>query len=135
VGKRLLVGSQPLAGLDPPPRGWGGVHLKKGHGDDVGAGSPTATGSAGVGIPVGSPGATAGPVKAVANRFEWASRNHNPCRWVDGEHRLLAGRRKGTGSDLHQGAALLHYLQESAYFVSAHVDSDISQQEPWLGLG
>jgi len=35
AGKRLLVGSQPLAGLDPPPRGWGGVRLKQGLGHDA----------------------------------------------------------------------------------------------------
>lgn len=49
--------------------------------DDVGAGSPAATGSAGVGIPVGSPGATAGPVKAE-------HRNNKSCRRIGGEHRL-----------------------------------------------
>jgi len=31
--KRLLAGSQPLAGLDTlPPRGWDGVRLEKGPG-------------------------------------------------------------------------------------------------------
>jgi len=29
AGKRLLAGSQPLAGLDPPPGVWGGVRLQK----------------------------------------------------------------------------------------------------------
>jgi len=29
AGKRLLAGSQSLAGLDPPPGGWGGVGIKK----------------------------------------------------------------------------------------------------------
>jgi len=32
--KRLLAGSRPLAGLDPPPGGWGGVRLKKGPGGE-----------------------------------------------------------------------------------------------------